>query len=250
MAKKSETKKVNKSLGSKIADIIPPFVLLTLILSIVYAIIKICLSQSGYGGEFGERMKSDYVLMLLQCIVGVIAIMLPAVIERKWQLKISGNMTLAFVIFLYCAIYLGEVRSFYYRLPNWDTVLHTFSGAMLGALGFSVVSLLNDRGTVVKLSPFFVSLFAFCFAATMGVIWEVYEFSFDGILGLNMQKFMIADGTALIGREALQDTMKDLIVDILGALAICTMGYFGINSKSSWIEKFSIKRITQKNKSN
>ena len=68
-------------------------------------------------------------------------------------------------------------------------------------------------------------MFALCFAVTVGVLWEIYEFSFDGLLGLNMQKFRLEDGTQLIGRAALQDTMKDLIVDVVGAATVVAWGY-------------------------
>ena len=77
----------------------------------------------------------------------------------------------------------------------------------------------------MNLSPVFVAVFAFCFAVTLGVFWEIYEFTFDGILRLNMQKFMLENGTQLIGRAALLDTMKDLIVDCLGALIMSFVGY-------------------------
>jgi len=131
-----------------------------------------------------------------------------------------------YFIFLYCAIYLGEVRSFYYLIPYWDTILHAFSGAMLGALGFSLISILNNTKEIdLELSPFFISLFAFCFAVAAGAIWEIYEFSVDSLLTLNMQKYMLEDGTPLIGQEALADTMKDLIVDAISALVISTAGY-------------------------
>lgn len=135
-------------------------------------------------------------------------------------------MYILYFLFLYCAIYLGEVRNFFYVVPHWDTWLHTFSGGMLGALGFIVVDRLNRLGRKwVQLSPGFVCLFALCFAVTIGVLWEIYEFTFDGLLGLNMQKFRLEDGTQLVGRAALQDTMKDLIVDVLGAAVVVGLGY-------------------------
>ncbi len=175
------------------------------------------------------RQKSDYVLMLLQCILGIIAMNLPSFLYKKFHVTIPSNTIIAYLIFLYAAIVLGEVRSFYYRFEHWDTVLHAFSAGMLGSLGFDVVNFLNKSDTVkLQLSPFFVALFAFCFAISIGVLWEIYEFSFDGILGLNMQKFRLEDGTDLIGRLALQDTMDDLIIDCIGALVTSIIGYFGI----------------------
>ena len=136
-----------------------------------------------------------------------------------------------YYIFLYCAIFLGEVLQFYYLIPHWDTILHFFSGAMLGALGFILVSWLNDSEKVrVSLTPAFVALFAFCFALSCGAIWEIYEYVFDGLLGLNMQKFTTAEGVTLIGHAALMDTMKDIIVDALSALIIALIGYGKLKS--------------------
>lgn len=66
-------------------------------------------------------------------------------ISKKARIVIPSSMYVVYVIFLYAAIFLGEVRDFYYKIPHWDTILHTFSGAGIGALGFSVVSLLNKE---------------------------------------------------------------------------------------------------------
>ena len=208
--------------------IIGNILFITLLLSIIYTIIRIVISPSGTGTGH-DKVKSDYVLMLLQCILGLIVMMIPSAIERKFCIDIPNRMEVIYFIFLYCAIYLGEVRNFYYIIPHWDTILHAFSGAMLGALGFSLVIILNDAEKVkFDLSPFFISLFAFCFALAMGAIWEIYEFTFDGLLSLNMQKFALADGTNLIGHDALRDTMKDIIVDALSALSIAVIGYYSI----------------------
>lgn len=218
------------------------FVMFSLIFSIVFIIIAMILAPSELDpSEPFVRLKSDYVLMLLQCIVGVFAMLLPGMLEKKINLEIPSSMMFLYTLFLYCAIYLGEVRSFYYTVPHWDTILHTFSGAMLGALGFSFINFLNKTERVpMNLSPLFVAVFAFCFAITMGVIWEFYEFFADGILRTNMQKFALENGEQLIGRLALMDTMKDLVVDAVGAVFISIIGYISIKYKKGWVEKVQL----------
>lgn len=202
------------------------FVFLTLFFSIGYAIVRIASTPAVTAGNEGEHLRSDYVLMLLQCLLGLIVIGLPSLLEKKWSFEIPNYMCILYFIFLYCAIYLGEVRNFYYVVPHWDTILHAFSGAMLGAFGFTLVSILNDSTRVkVTLSPLFVCLFAFCFAVAVGALWEIYEFTGDSLFGLNMQKFRTAEGTLLIGHEALSDTMKDIIIDSVGALLVVVIGY-------------------------
>lgn len=227
----------------KTGKIVGTFVLISFIVPIVFLIYRIVVSSNELPTEIYTRTRSDYVLMLVQCILGVFALMLPTFVSRKYKVQIPTNMYILYVVFLYGAIFLGEVRNFYYNVPHWDTILHTFSGAMIGALGFSFVSLMNKEENIpLNLTPFFVAFFAFCFAVTLGVIWEIYEFTFDGILGLNMQKFALEDGTGLIGRAALSDTMKDLIVDAIGAFVMSVIGYISLKYKKGWVEKLLIKK--------
>jgi hypothetical protein len=56
---------------------------------------------------------------------------------------------------------------------------------------------------------------AFTFVVTMGVFWEIFEFSMDQFLGFNMQKWQ--EGGI---RAGLIDTMQDLVVDTIGALIV------------------------------
>lgn len=218
----------------------------TLLGSAIFTIIRIIFAPTIQPEDMPDvRIKNDYVLMLLQCVVGVIAMIIPTFLSKKINISIPTNMFFVYAIFLYCAIYLGEVRNFYFLIPHWDTMLHTLSGSMLGALGFSVICLLNKADKIpVALSPAFVALFTFCFAIMLGVVWEVYEFSADVILGTNMQKFALESGEQLIGQDALADTMKDLIVDGLGALAISIIGYISLKFEKGWHERLQVKRLT------
>lgn len=200
---------------------------ISLLLSVVYIVIRMILAPDELTIlDEHTKVKTDYVLMFLQCSSGLIIMMIPRFIEKKKSVDIPDTIETIFFIFLFCAIYLGEVQNFYYLIPYWDVILHAFSGMMLGALGFILVRFLNESHLVhIHLTPFFISFFAFCFAVTAGTMWEIYEFLADGILSTNMQKFITADNTVLIGREALKDTMEDLIVDTISAFIICFIGY-------------------------
>ena len=204
----------------------------------------ICIAPSS-DKAVGEHIhvKTDYTLMLTQCVLGIIVLLLPGAIEKKISIEIPSMMMILYTLFIYASTFLGEVRNFYYTIPHFDTLLHTFSGGMLGALGFSVIAFLNDSDKIpVTLSPLFVAVFTFCFALSLGAIWEIYEFLADGVLATNMQKFALEDGTNHIGRLALTDTMKDIIVDALGGLAISIIGYISLKYKKGWIEKLQIKK--------
>jgi uncharacterized membrane protein YjdF len=222
--------------------IIGTWVFISFVVPVAFLIYRIVVIKVT-GEVSGDRSVADYALMLVQCFLGIVALLVPSWLTHKINLEVPSAMYMFYMLFLYCAIFLGEVRNFYYLIPNWDTILHILSGAMLGALGFSFVNLLNNQERLhMNLTPLFVAVFAFCFAVTLGALWEIYEFSFDGILGLNMQKFRLEDGADLIGRKAVTDTMKDIIVDCLGAASMSIIGYLQLKYKSGTFDKILIRK--------
>ena len=55
---------------------------------------------------------------------------------------------------------------------------------------------------------------------------------------MNMQKFAYEDGVEKIGRLALLDTMKDIIVDSSGALLSTIFGLVSIKTKRGFIYNY------------
>lgn len=158
----------------------------------------------------------------------------PSLLEKKFGVYLPGSMQIVITLFIFGAQYLGEIKDFYNKIPWWDTMLHTTSGIILGIIGFMFVYLLNKSySNSITLSPFFVVMFAFCFAVTMGVFWEFFEYGADRILGTNMQKFRFPE----LGQDGLVDTMSDLFVDALGALITSVIGYFYIQKKNDVLLK-------------
>lgn len=221
---------------TKAAKILYTFVLASFVIPIAYLIYRIAVTDPSAAVVEPYRSRADYVLMLVQCVLGIIALQIPNMLARKFRFEVPSGMYMMFVIFLYCAIFLGEIRNMYYVIPNWDTFLHCLSGMMTASFGFMVVDILNrDKHTTMSLSPLFVALFAFSFSVSIGALWEIYEFSFDGLLGLNMQKFALEDGTQLVGREALTDTMCDIIIDCIGSAVVAVLGYISLKLNKGWI---------------
>lgn len=212
-------------------------VMISFIIPIAFLIVMLCVGGIGdYAtSDVGYHSAADYTLMLVQCVLGVAVMHIPSILSKKFKFELPTKLYTLYIVFLYCAIFLGEVRSFYYLVPNWDTILHAMSSMMAGFFGLMSVYILNrDEHIVVRMSPFFISLFAFFFSVTIGTLWEIYEFAFDGILGLNMQKIISDTGEYLVGRTALSDTMKDIIVDTLGALTASIIGYLSIKHEKNW----------------
>lgn len=159
----------------------------------------------------------DYLLMTLQCALGIAGMALPRLLDRKLHLQLPGALYGLFYTFLFCAVFLGEALSFYYLLPAWDVFLHFFSGVMLTCLGFFMAQRYAAKNGIT-LGNAALFAFAVCFSLALGALWEGYEYVMDGLLQMNMQKFADESFMPFMGRHALRDTMEDLLVDALAAV--------------------------------
>lgn len=183
---------------------------------------------------------------LLLSLITPIMILIPSAVEHLF----SCHLSLSF--FLYSLFYaigplLGECYSLYYSTSWWDKLLHISGGVMFAILGLYLFGryFSGDSQPVVV-----CALCALCFSVSISAIWEMFEFGMDVFFGLDMQndtyvssitstffgkelgdtgtvdniKEVIADGKAIseIGYIdiGLIDTMLDMLLESLGALAV------------------------------
>lgn len=175
-------------------------------------------------------------VFLVSAIMAVVAA--PLIFADRVPVKIPTEFQVLAVVFIFGALFLGEIRQFYERVWWWDMALHATSGLLLGILGFMLVYVLNENRRVdIFMRPRFVAFFAFLFGVSIGAIWEIFEFGMDQVFGLTMQKPMAGDPSGLT------DTMWDLILDTFGALAISLFGWWHMRRPEesfleAWIQKF------------
>ena len=163
---------------------------------------------------------------LVLAVFTLVLTFLPSIIEKRIKIDYPSEFEILISVFILASLYLGEIHSFYHVFWWWDLMLHTFSGVIIGIIGFSLVNILNvEKKTTLKLSPAFVAFFSFSFAISIGVMWEIFEFFMDTTFGFNMQK------------SGLVDTMWDLIVDALGAFVISAIGYFYLKKDITIVER-------------
>ena len=212
-------------------------------------------------------LRREYQSVFL-CALSLILMVLPSIISRKLKIVLPSTLEVIILLFIFAAEILGEINSFYVRVPNWDTMLHTINGFLCAAIGFCLVDMLNrnDRFSF-KLSPLYLAIVAFCFSMTVGVLWEFYEFGVDQLLGRDMQKDTVLHAihsvnldptnsntvihvrdivdTIVVHSDGSQeslglggyldlgiiDTMKDLIVNFIGASVFSVIGYFYVKHK-------------------
>jgi len=196
------------------------FALSLTVLSTLYLLLVQIAGATWLTSNATEVESSKLSLALLSCVLGLVVIHAPILAAKLLHIKLPDALCTAFYFFIVCAIPLGEVFSFYYKISIWDSILHFSSGIMLWILGgLMLVHYLRKKNCENLITPAFIGVVAVLFAVSIGVVWEFFEFTIDSLLGTNMQKFLLEDGTALVGHAALLDTMKDLIVDFFGAMS-------------------------------
>jgi len=180
-------------------------------------------------------VESIFTKNYMNTFVGALTFIMtfyPSILRKRFRVYLPSTLQIIITLFIFAAQFLGEIHDFYYRFPWWDNMLHCISGSVLGIIGFMFVYFLNKTHIKkTKLSPFFVALFALCFSISIGVFWEIIEFSGDRLFGLNMQKFRMP------GEDGLVDTMTDLIVDAIGALIVTTVGYIYMKDEKKMLKK-------------
>lgn len=166
-----------------------------------------------------SQLKSQYIFNIVQCVAFLVVTLLPKLI-KKIKVEVPDYFYIIFILFCLAHFILGEVGGFYVNVKGWDSLLHGLSGGLITLGCFSFINLLNDND-IVHINKFLIVLSAFALTVTIGVLWEIVEFSIDGIFGTNMQRaYNSITGEPFVGRNALTDTMKDLILDALGSLVV------------------------------
>ncbi len=197
------------------------------------------------------------------CILTLVLLPVPSFIQMEFKIELPTTLEIIILIFIFAAEILGEIGSYYTRIPNWDTMLHTLNGFLAAAIGFSLVDILNRNEKITfKLSPLYMAVVAFCFSMTIGVMWEFFECGMDTFFGMDTQKDTIvnsistvmldpAGGTQVVtiedikevtinGQElglggyldiGLLDTMEDLFVNFIGAIVFSIIGYFYVKKR-------------------
>ena len=142
------------------------------------------------------------------CLLVLFLFMLPLFIQQNFGIELPSTLEIIILLFIFASEILGELGCFFITYPNWDSILHTTTGFLCAATGFALIDILNRNSKIkFELSPVYVSLVAFCFSMTIGVLWEFFEYTGDCVMGWDMQK-----DTVVKDRLFLMDMQKDTII--------------------------------------
>jgi len=211
-----------------------------------------------------QLLNRNYESVFL-CLLTLVLFLMPSFLARRLELRLPDALENLILIFIFAAEILGEIGGFYTRFPIWDTLLHTTNGFLAAGIGFCLVDMLNRHERFsLQLSALYLSIVAFCFSMTIGVLWEFFEYGMDVFFGLDMQKDTVLHSIASVTLDpthtqtpvsirnitqvavngtvlpvdgyldiGLSDTMADLIVNFIGAVIFSVLGGFYVRHRSN-----------------
>lgn len=136
-------------------------------------------------------------------------IWLPALFYTLFYLRLPPVFKFAVYIFATCSNLLATGLNVYAIIPFFDTVLHTLFGYLGGYIGLYLLIKKKDLERGTRLSLFTILFFCFAVVGTVGVLWEVCEYTADVLFGGNTQH---AIETGIV------DTMQDQFCNLTGGL--------------------------------
>jgi len=176
-------------------------------------------------GIYGLFIRNPSIIFT--SFIGLFMTCIPYLIGRRIQVTLPWevNFLIAFAVFLHVAGYSQHLYLLLY--PYYDKFAHFVSSITVAVLAFVSIILIN-RFSCTKLRRWQIFFYIVIFTMAIGAFWEIYEYLMDTFLGAYLTKSL---------QHGLDDTMIDLILDLLGGVVI---GFFGI----WYIERKTLKELT------
>lgn len=164
-----------------------------------------------------EFSNQDFSRLLT--FVAIFPVLLVPFILNKTKFKLSEFEICMYYLFIFLAQFLGCVVNLYNIISWYDLFTHFLSGIFTFVLGFIVLKRFNVYNSKNKVMNI---IFCLGFVAIVALLWEIFEFSMDNLIGSNLQHNL---------DTGVNDTMEDLIVATLGGV---------ISSLYMFFKKFNI----------
>ncbi len=225
---------------------------------VVYALLRILVLIVMVMQFFNGNFENVFL-----CLLTLVLMIMPSIVQTTLKVEFPSVMEIIILFFIFAAEILGEISAFYQRFQYWDAILHVINGFICAGIGFSLVDIINrQKRYTFSLSPLYLSIVAFCFSMTIGVLWEFLEFGVDRAIDYDMQKDTIVsevhstlldptqsndrvhitdikqvtvDGVELEVEGYLDlgliDTMYDMLVNFIGAVTFSILGFFYVKRR-------------------
>lgn len=175
-----------------------------------------------------EKMRVRLFFSLLQYIAMSIVLISARLLKKFANFEVPVEVHISVTAFAFLGLVLGDGLNFYGKIGWWDSLLHFTSGIILSFIALWLLQMLILRRKYLFMHRALLYIFVVAFSLAVGAVWELCEYTVDDIFHTNNQQYMAttrativsSDDEPLEGHDALADTMKDLALDLAGAILV------------------------------
>ncbi len=201
------------------------------------------------------------------CTFSTLLFLTPISKKKKICLEVPSILEIVITLLVFCIIILDVLNKLNTKV-HWDTIIHTIIGFLYALICFYYITRLIKKRIDIKLPLPFICIISILFSMTAGVCWEMYEYSADKVFERDMQKDVLVTTfssvnlnkdnklepvtinkikSSIINTDkgpiivkggyidiGLNDTMKDLIVTLIGSLTFCILNLLFILNKEKY----------------
>ncbi|GAB7118891.1 hypothetical protein JCM9743_13530 [Natrinema sp. JCM 9743] len=147
--------------------------------------------------------------------IGLLITFLPALLERNYDLPLDPWLAL----WVTSAVFLHTLGSagLYGRIGWWDHLTHALSASLIAGIGYTTARAIDLHVADIHVPRRIAFVYIFVVVMAFGVGWELFEFGLDRVAaetGLTMP----------LAQHGLDDTVRDLMFNTLGALLVAMFG--------------------------
>lgn len=191
-------------------------------------------------GIFLLGLQQGSATIVVNALVALGVAQLPPLLERDFDIPLDPALALwltaaAFFHALGVIVPPGGTQTIYGSIGWWDHFTHTLSASVVAGAGYATVRALDAHSERIVLPGPFVFVFILLFVMAFGVAWEVLEF----LLGLGAR---LVGNQTLLTQYGLEDSLIDLLFDMVGAVVVATWGTAHLADLSGRIEEFLAAR--------
>ena len=207
-------------------------------------------------------IRGDYESLFF-CVLTLVLFLLPSLVELSLRIDLPTSLEIIIFLFIFAAEILGELQAYYVRFCFLGH--HAAHGQRLFVRGHR---LCPDRHHEPQRTVFTQAVAAvrrcgrLLLSMTIGVLWEFFEFGMDVFFQTDMQKDFVVHRISSVSLDptksnhpvvidnitdvvvngqslglggyldiGLIDTMKDLLVNFVGAVVFSIIGFFHVRSR-------------------
>ena len=182
---------------------------------------------------FTYATTSHRILIQTISLIAFLITFIPILSKKILNIEIPAGFEIIYLMFIYGLLILAEIKGFYSGLWWWNILMSFTASIALGFVALSIIHVLYKKNRITA-NPIFAGVVLFSFAVSIGVLWEIFEFTLDNLISSGLQK-------------DLTDTMQDLSVNVLGALLVSIAGFFHIKKGSDALSSNFLTKLLEKN---